>query len=250
MESLSTEAQARLAAFRRAESPDRDIAARCLAALEQRLVEPDHIADAAPSRRRVLAPVVAGLALAAGLLLALTWAATGGIMPPQAGSAAAYHNHDEPARHLALPRAPEPSPRAHTKVVPAAPSQPEPEEPAEGPPALELVGPEEPVPSDTSKPTPRRPARAEDAIAAEVDLLRRAKLAGPGARLVLLEEHARRFPAGILAAERELLVIETRCALNEVERARHLAERFMRRFPGSPLAERVATICGGPESAP
>ena len=53
-----------------------------------------------------------------------------------------------------------------------------------------------------------------------------------------------------LTAERELLVIETRCELNEVERARVLAEKFMRRFRGSPLVERAATICGGPDNAP
>jgi hypothetical protein len=285
MQPLSTEARARLAAFRSAESPDRAIAERCLVALEQRL---DEAADdgpaagppprleavddgpAGPPRRRLAAPLAVAIALAASVLLALTWAVTRGVSAPRSDMAAAYQSHDDPRQHVALPRTPEPSPRASARFTAPARAPEAPEEPAavvdepvppdtidespvqEAPVPSDTIEspaavPEAPVPADSSKPTARRPVQAEDMVAVEVALLRRAKLAEPNSRLALLKEHARRFPTGLLAAERELLVIETRCALDEVETARHLAERFMRRFAGSPLVERAATICGGPD---
>lgn len=255
MQPLSTEARARLAAFRSAESPDPAIADRCLAALEPRLELADGPAAAPP--RRLAAPLALAFALAAGVLLALGWAVTRGVSAPRSDMAAPYQSHGDPLGQLALPRAPGPAPRAHATV--AAPADDADEAPVAAeppvPPDIRDESPdavaarEEPVLPDTSA-APRRPARADSDIAAEVDLLRRAKLAGPSDRLALLKEHARRFPAGHLAAERELLVIETRCELNEVESARFLAERFMRRFPHSPLVERAATICGGPDSGP
>lgn len=273
MQPLSTEARARLAAFQHAESPDRAIADRCLAALEQRLSAPEvHAAD---SPRRFAAPLAIVVALAAAVLLALGWAVTGGISAPRDDMAAPYHGDHDPREQHALRRAPEPAPRAPARLaVPKAaetpeepvlaepvpeeliPGAPAPEEPAaDAPvpadtPAVVPAVDEQPVPADTSKPAARRPVRSADAVAAEVALLRRAKLSEPNSRLALLKEHARKFPTGLLTAERELLVIETRCELNEVERARVLAEKFMRRFRGSPLVERAATICGGPDSAP
>jgi hypothetical protein len=266
MQPLSTEARARLAAFRSAESPDRAIAERCLAALEQRLESADERRAAAPPRR-LAAPLAIVVALAAAVLLALGWAVTGGISAPRDDMAAPYHSDHDPRQQHALRRAPEPAPRAPARVAAAKTGEPEPpapEEPAPAPeeapvpsdtPAVDEspVAPavdDPPVPEDTSKPAARRPVRTADAVAAEVALLRRAKLSEPNSRLALLKEHARRFPAGLLTAERELLVIETRCELNEVEHARVLAERFMRRFRGSPLVERAATICGGPDNAP
>lgn len=270
MEPLSTGAQARLAAFRRAESPPRGAADRCLVAIEQRL-EGGDLDDRAPPRRTLLAPLITGLALAAGVLLALTWAVTHGQGGTNSGVAAPYHNDGAREQHVALPRGAGQATGAPRKLVPAAPREAipadsiaEPDQPVPSDSPREPVptdSPGEPVPSDSSPPlgpelapfgpelapdTAKPTRRPADDVAAEVDLLRRAKLAAPAARLALLDEHARRFPSGTLAAERDLLVIETRCALNEVERARHLAARFIRRFPGSPLAEKAATICGGP----
>lgn len=298
MQPLSTEARARLAAFRSAESPDRAIADRCLAALEQRLHSgDDRLAD---PPRRLAAPLAVAVALAAAVVLALGWAVTGGLSAPRDDMAAPYHSDHDPQEQHALRRTPDPTPRAQArtavpKTSPPAefvPDEPVPEELIPEPPTAELPPPElpaaelpaadQPAPSDTSaasdppvpsdisdRPVPadtpaadappvlpttskpaRQPIRSADAVAAEVALLRRAKLSEPHSRLALLKEHARKFPSGLLTAERELLVIETRCELNEVERARMLAEKFMRRFRGSPLVERAATICGGPDSAP
>ncbi|PCC74597.1 hypothetical protein SAMN02745121_06963 [Nannocystis exedens] len=236
MEPLSSEARARLAAFRSAESPDRAVADRVLAALEQRVDEGggDDLDEEAPRRSRLAPRVLGGFALAAGVLLALTWAVMQRGEAPQTHVAAPYQAREGDAAQTAeAVRRPEPArapaPEPAPEVAPPEPSA------------------DKPVAPDPAK--TRRPAR-EDTVAAEVDLLRRAKLAAPAERLQLLEEHARRFPGGILAAERSLLEIEARCALGQRDAARDLAANFPRRFPGSPLVDRAATLCTGPAAQP
>lgn len=226
MQSLSPEARARLAAFRRAESPAEADAARCLAALELRLAAPP-----ASPRRRVAIYLAGGLALAAGLLLALRWATTPARHDDARGQQAPYELRPEP------PAVPE-----TRALVPAAP----PPRPSVEPGPVDPVAAPAVTPEPEASPVPqaRRPRlRAGDDIAAEVALLREAKLAEPGRRLELLGEHARRFASGSFAAERELLLAKTRCDLGEVEAARALVASFPQRFPGSPLAARVAKIC-------
>ncbi|MFZ6177251.1 hypothetical protein [Nannocystis pusilla] len=236
MEPLSSEARARLAAFRSAESPDRAIADRVLAALEQRVEEGggDDLDDEAPSRSRLAPRVLAGFALAAGVLLALTWAVMKGGEAPQTHVAAPYQAHEGDATRTA---------ESVQRPDPARASAPDPAPEV----APEAQPTDKPGPADTSK--ARRPAR-EDTVAAEVDLLRRAKLAAPAERLQLIEEHARRFPGGILAAERSLLEIEARCALGQRDAARELVASFPQRFPGSPLVDRAATLCNGSAAQP
>jgi hypothetical protein len=213
LDALGPDAHAALAAFRAAESPDPAAADRVLAALERRV----------PPRRRVAVLVAAGLALAAAVLLAVGLAAPG--RRAEEAAAAPYQAAPAPPRPVA---APPPPPRTA-----APPTEPEPPAP---------TGPIEHVRKDMpKKPDARRP-RADD-IAAEVALLREAKLAAPARRLELLAEHARRFPGGAFAAERALLEIDARCALGEDDRARELAARFPARFPGSPLAARAARAC-------
>ena len=240
MEPLSSEARARLAAFRSAESPDRAIADRCLVALEQRFDEVgDDLDDDAPRRSRLAPRVLAGFALAAGVFLALTWAVMhgGGGESPTTHVAAPYQVQGDQTQRTAEPgRAP-----AEARTPVEAVDPPVDPLPADDAPATK------PVSSDTSK--ARKPAR-EDSVAAEVDLLRRAKLAGPDERLQLIEEHARRFPTGILAAERGLLEIEARCAVGQRDAARQLAASYPKRFPGSPLVDRAAALCTEPAAKP
>lgn len=239
MESLSPQARAHLAAFRRDETPDRAVADRCLAALEQRLddVAADEHHAHADRRRKLATRVFAGVALAAGVLLALTWAVMRPDRPPAGNVAAPYqlHTGDPPQRPTERPK---PPPEPDLALEPAPPEL-----------APEALPAPKPAPSDSSR-SGKRPPRADDAVAAEVDLLRRAKLADPSARLDLLGEHARRFPTGILAAERGLLEIEARCALGQVDTARDLAQRFAARFPGSPLVDRAVTLCSSSAAQP
>lgn len=217
MQPLSPEARARLAAFNEGESPDAAAEARVLAAIERRV--------AAPAPRRIGVSLVAVLALAAALLLVLRWAIAPGIVKDDSAVQAPYHE-TPPVREVVRE-----APPVHVPVI---------VEPEPTPPAVEG----EPVPSVTL-PTKRARAReaSADDIAAEVALLREAKLAAPARRLELLREHARRFPTGAFAAERGLLEVETRCDLGETAAARALAARFAQRFPGSPLTARVARIC-------
>ena len=232
MQSLSPEARARLAAFQQAQSPDAAAEARVLAAIDRRIDR--RLAGPAPARR-LAAPVLVVLALAAALLLALRWAMAPAIRGDDTDVQAPYHGAPRTTRVVE-----EAPPAAPVRIPEAAPPA------VEEPPAVALP----PVPPVMS-PTRRSRARAEvDDIAAEVALLRAAKLAAPARRLELLAEHARRFPGGAFAAERGLLEVETRCALGEVAEARALAARFAEQFAGSPLTARVAKICGDAPPAP
>ncbi len=56
------------------------------------------------------------------------------------------------------------------------------------------------------------------------------------------EEHARRFPSGVLEPEREALRVAARCQLSPPERSERLAA-FTRAQPRSPLLSRVQSAC-------
>lgn len=231
MQSLSTEAQARLAAFRRAESPDAGAAERCLAGLERRLAEP------APRRRvAAIAVAAAALALAAGIVLTLRWAWSPNPQREEAAVAAPYQSTEDVRGEVV---APERRVQAHESATPAAPSL------AQGVAEAVTSVPDEEAASAAREVRPgvKRTRASADDLAEEVRLLREAKLAEPARRLGLLDELARRFPNGALAAERVLLTIEGRCALGEGEVARAMARQFTRRFPGSSLAARAAKVC-------
>jgi hypothetical protein len=93
---------------------------------------------------------------------------------------------------------------------------------------------------------PSRSARLADvreSYAAELQLLNRSqaayakgKLAGA---LVLLAEHARRFPRGRLAEEREALRVRSLAGLKRTIDARNAAASFATRFPHSVMLPRV-----------
>ena len=70
------------------------------------------------------------------------------------------------------------------------------------------------------------------------------------AALVLLDEHARLYPHGILAEERAAERVLALCALGRGLDAKIDADRFLRDRPGSPLAARVRTSCAGNTSPP
>ncbi len=90
---------------------------------------------------------------------------------------------------------------------------------------------------------------APTAAAKETQLLRSADgaMRSGDARgaLALLDEHARRFPHGVLAEERSAERVSALCALGRVSEARDEAARFLSATPDSPLAESVRTSCKG-----
>jgi len=157
--------------------------------------------------------------------------------------------------------APPPSPRP-TVAEPATPATlvPSPERPPErvGPPSpASMATPASTPPSPSPAPTNPaavvpRPSRSDssgpepaspDSLAAELALVESARAADPAAALELLEHHAQRFPAGALATERELLIVESLCALGRLDQARARAGTFARTHPASPQLTKLRTVC-------
>jgi hypothetical protein len=120
--------------------------------------------------------------------------------------------------------------------------------------------------TESTLPGVQRPAKASAAspaagvenpapapsISEELELLRgaqqRLNRGEPAAALSLLSEHAQRFPSGVLWEEREASRVFALCRMGSREAARALAEKFIRRAPGSPFVERVRAAC--PEPSP
>lgn len=145
-----------------------------------------------------------------------------------------------PARPAALSGAPssaepELAPSAVVTVSPVEPHVP--------------VGPDDPRPSATPRtppPNPRAaaPASSGDAeLASEralVDRARSALLSGhPSEALEAVDAHARRFPRGRLAEEREALAVQALARAGERAQAKVRAEAFRRAYPESLFIEAV-----------
>ncbi len=82
---------------------------------------------------------------------------------------------------------------------------------------------------------------------AEVKLLERAQDAlrsQPAEALALCNDHAKRFPSGMLVQEREMIAIEALSKLGRKDEARARADRFKARFPGSSHTRRLETLLG------
>jgi hypothetical protein len=90
---------------------------------------------------------------------------------------------------------------------------------------------------------PRRRAGDGARFTAELELLQRAHAAYTRhefvSALALIREHARRYPAGSLAEEREALRVRTLLGCGRIEEARHAAAAFAVGFPRSVLLPRV-----------
>jgi len=131
----------------------------------------------------------------------------------------------------------------------------EPSAPAPGAPATERDAPP-PARASRSRSAPVARASAVKAatsevapnVAGEIALLddaQRALASGhPDRALQLLDRHAREFPRGSLIEERSAARIIALCALGRVTPARAESAAFVRRFPSSPLVERVRAACG------
>jgi hypothetical protein len=114
---------------------------------------------------------------------------------------------------------------------------------------------EEPAPVVVVKPAIAKPAPmgAEAASAKPVDTLRqelglvedarRALAAGdPSIALRHVDDHARRFPSGAFAVERDVIRIDALAAAGRRDEAASRARDFLARHPGSAQARRIATM--------
>jgi hypothetical protein len=90
--------------------------------------------------------------------------------------------------------------------------------------------------------------QGDDRLAAERSLLEIARVAlvrGQAAgALAALERHARQFPSGALAEEREGLLVQALVAARQYDRARERAARFNQRYPRSLFAPVVEQALG------
>jgi len=118
-----------------------------------------------------------------------------------------------------------------------------------GTPASDLLAPEAQI-AAAKPPRQARPGAKADPFAAELDLLQRAHGAYTGrdfsAALTLIAEHARRFPKGHLAEQREALRVRSLAGSGRADEAHRAAAAFAIQFPRSVLLPRVT---GGSESA-
>jgi outer membrane protein assembly factor BamD (BamD/ComL family) len=60
-----------------------------------------------------------------------------------------------------------------------------------------------------------------------------------------LDEHAARFPRGVLAPEASVLRVEALMVKGDREEAQALADRFVAAHPTSPFAEKARRLVGG-----
>jgi hypothetical protein len=117
--------------------------------------------------------------------------------------------------------------------------------------------PEAPPPAAASTDAPRphpvhvapRSSEAPDTLAAERRLLDDARTAiargDAGAGLAALDRHARDYPRGHLAEEREALRIHALVRSGRAAEAREAAARFHARFPNSLLGAGIDAATGG-----
>nr|AYM54211.1 hypothetical protein [Sorangium cellulosum] len=143
-------------------------------------------------------------------------AGPGAAREPEPASATAPHDE-------LLPRASTAAPRAGEAAIPS--------------PGASIGG----APPSASPP----PAGAAGAAETEVQLLHRAQEAlatDAGSALALTVEHARRFPAGALGQEREIIAIRALLALGRAAEARARAASLLERFPGSAYRGRLESL--------
>jgi hypothetical protein len=103
--------------------------------------------------------------------------------------------------------------------------------------------------SSRHAPTPSPPAPSPADLAAESALLERARVAlaraDAPAALDGVSRHLQRFPAGLLAEEREAVWIQALVLAGDRESATRRARQFERRFPSSVQSDAVAQALAG-----
>ncbi len=142
------------------------------------------------------------------------------------------HDHVEPRmpppRDLLSART-SPPPEASPPSTPAVPSS-------------ALTAAPRAVTNVPAPPASSPPSSPEDALAAELVLLRTARAfatADPARAQGALEAHRQRFPAGKLAMERDVLLVEVLFRRGDVARATALRNDLLRGSPSGPFARRL-----------
>jgi hypothetical protein len=181
---------------------------------------------AAPIVAVMTSSTAAASALAKGGLSRAAWLAWGGSVAAVSGVAAAVLLTPPAATPpAALPPAPAPGlPSAPPAAVQAAEAAP--------PPPVE-------------PPVERRASAGAAGIWDEPQLIERARkalAAEPRRALSLAQEHQRRFPAGALSLEREVIVIEALSRAGQTSEARRRALSFESKYPKSIHLPRIRAL--------
>jgi hypothetical protein len=201
----------------------------------------------------------AGASTVAGAKLAwfgpaAVWLAVGGL----AGSVVAVSSElviekTQPARSAVAAAAPARS-RKTNVAAPSSRSSVEVALPDDGPPRAaprvepDVRGPRTSAPeSGAARPAPVEVPPPMPSIREELALLEQAhrelSQGNPSASLATLDAHTRRFPSGAFTAERTAARVFALCALGQVDRARAVADEFLRAAPASPLVPRIRSSC-------
>jgi len=196
-----------------------DVAARerMWQALEAKLASQPALVARAPRRVGQLA---AGLALLVGLVGVVAWLG----LQPRAADAPA----PRPPQAGALGRALVPATTPSSVLPQVSPSQLAAAAPTNAPAAVA-------APTVRSAPSLPR-ALGVDASASELKLLthaRRVVRSAPDRALALTREHAKHYPNGLFAEEREVVAIDALHALGQHAAAAKRAKRFARAYPMS-----------------
>jgi hypothetical protein len=105
------------------------------------------------------------------------------------------------------------------------------------------------APAVKRTPTETDGAAAEDRLGQEVALLRRAQAAlrggNAGQALVLLDQHQREFPRGVLAHERTVTRIQAYCRSGQLAKAQAIYRRIAGASPNSPHLASLRNSCPG-----
>jgi hypothetical protein len=184
---------------------------------------------AALMARPEVSGAILGALLAGGAVVGASWVAPAPRAAPAVAAARA-----EPA-----PRPEASAPAPAVAAPPAATMSAAPARPA--PPAIPGTG--APPPDGPSVAASEPAPAAEEET--EVRLLQRARAgvaADPARALALTGEHARRFPGGAFAQEREFIAISALVALGRADEARERAARMLERFPASAYRDRLEAI--------
>ena len=176
--------------------------------------------------------VIGGVAVVAVAVAALALSARTPVKPrsPAVPSATAA------PQLVATPTVPAP-----VETAPPAPSASA--EPAETP--RSSSAPRSPAAPAATGASPSASARAAGNLAEESALVGRARTnlaSSPALALAAVDEHARRFPRGELAAEREYLRVSALRRLGRKDEARTHGQRYLTLFPTSPYTSAVRTI--------
>jgi hypothetical protein len=173
----------------------------------------------------------------AGRVVRIALAASIALIAGAVGALAALHGWTTGAPEIVTPRS---APRAPGALIAPADS-----------PSDEALPPDVEPAAPSPRPRQAHLSAKRDPFSAELALLQRAHAAYTrgdfSAALAVVAEHARRFPTGHLAEQREALRVRSLAGAGRADEAHRAAAAFAVRFPRSVLLPRVEEGTGSSE---